>query len=241
MDGLTPRQRARVETTRRIKDLALGQLATSGAGELSLRAIARELNLVSSAVYRYYPSRDDLVTDLIVDAYEDLAERLGTASCQEATDRQAWIRAALTLREWAVDAPHRFALIYGSPIPAYTAPERTIAPAARVVAVLMSVAVAGRVPAEAQLPSLLARQLSTAAELFDSGGAGAAPVASERTGTPTPHQVLAFAAAFSQLIGALTLELGGHFVGTFTPADELYAALVDSHADALGLSDAPRP
>jgi cytochrome P450 len=63
--GPTPRQLARAENIERIKALALDQLATSSAGELSLRAIARELNLVSSALYRYFPSRDDLLTALI--------------------------------------------------------------------------------------------------------------------------------------------------------------------------------
>ena len=77
--GPTPRQLAREQNIERIKSLALTQLAETGAGSLSLRAIARELNLVSSAIYRYYASRDDLLTALIVDAYGDLADRLEEA------------------------------------------------------------------------------------------------------------------------------------------------------------------
>src|ERR1700729_111876 len=68
----TARERARAELTREIKEEARRQLAASGAGGLSLRAVARELGMVSSALYRYYPSRDDLLTALIIDAYDAL-------------------------------------------------------------------------------------------------------------------------------------------------------------------------
>ncbi|HVT66303.1 MAG TPA: helix-turn-helix domain-containing protein, partial [Trebonia sp.] len=74
----TARERARAELTREIKEEARRQLAAVGADGLSLRAVARELGMVSSALYRYYPSRDDLLTALIIDAYNalgDAAER----------------------------------------------------------------------------------------------------------------------------------------------------------------------
>ncbi|MDQ2876974.1 MAG: TetR/AcrR family transcriptional regulator, partial [Actinomycetota bacterium] len=69
----TARQRARAEITGEIKDEARRQLATTGA-QLSLRAVARELGMVSSALYRYFPSRHDLLTALIIDAYDALGE-----------------------------------------------------------------------------------------------------------------------------------------------------------------------
>src|ERR1700757_238703 len=68
--GRTARERARAELTREIKEEARRQLVTSGADGLSLRAVARELGMVSSALYRYFPSRDDLLTALIIDAYD---------------------------------------------------------------------------------------------------------------------------------------------------------------------------
>src|SRR3954471_6047773 len=68
----TARERARAELTAEITDLARGQLATVGAAGLSLRAVARELGMASSAMYRYFPSRDDLLTRLIIDGYDAL-------------------------------------------------------------------------------------------------------------------------------------------------------------------------
>src|SRR6202034_3798385 len=66
----TARERARAELTREIKEGARRQLAATGADGISLRAVARELGMASSALYRYFPSRDDLLTALIIDAYD---------------------------------------------------------------------------------------------------------------------------------------------------------------------------
>ena len=68
----TARERARAEITREILDAARGYLATDGAPALSLRAIARDLGMASSALYRYFDSRDALLTRLIIDAYDSL-------------------------------------------------------------------------------------------------------------------------------------------------------------------------
>jgi AcrR family transcriptional regulator len=219
--GPTPRQRARAENIERIKALALDQLATSAAAELSLRAIARELNLVSSALYRYFPSRDDLITALIVDAYTDLAEVLEATAAGSENPRRRWIDTCTALRDWAVAAPHRFALVYGSAIPGYSAPPDTIAPAGRVVRALCLPAVDGPGKGLAVPRGPLGKQLDAAVE-----------------GLRVPADralMLALTAAFARLIGLLTLELNGHFVGGFEPADALYAALVAQEADALGL------
>lgn len=67
------RARARIEVTAAIKEAARRQLAAEGAAKLSLRAAARELGMASSALYRYFPSRDELLTALIIDAYDSSA------------------------------------------------------------------------------------------------------------------------------------------------------------------------
>jgi AcrR family transcriptional regulator len=219
--GPTPRQVARAENIERIKALALDQLATSAAAELSLRAIARELNLVSSALYRYFPSRNDLITALIVDAYTDLAETLEAAGAGRRTPRRRWVDTCQALRSWAVAAPHRFALVYGSAIPGYTAPPDTIAPAGRVIRALCSPALGARGGGPHVPRGPLGRQLDAAAAGLDLD-----------VGRP---RMFALTAAFARLIGLLTLELNGHFVGGFEPADALYAALVAQEADALDL------
>ena len=124
---------------RQIRDLGRSHLRTHGAAGLSLRAIARELGIVSSAVYRYVPSRDDLLTLLLVDGYTDLADTVDAALTQVRDDPRArLLTVATAVRLWAVDDPARWALLYGSPVPGYAAPaERTVLPGTRVVATLL--------------------------------------------------------------------------------------------------------
>lgn len=221
MPGPTPRQVARAANLARIKEIALAQLATSGAHEVSLRAVARELNVVPSGIYRYFASRDDLITALIVDAYDDLGQTLEEASSRRRSPRRRWVETSLALRSWAVAAPHRFALVYGSAIPGYRAPEDTIAPAGRVVRAFMTAADGGEEVAPARPGRDLAKQLVDTASALGVD-------ADER-------RMVTLVGAFSRQIGALTLELNGHFVAGFEPADDLFRALVDADANALGL------
>lgn len=116
-----------------IKDTAWKQIAEFGASALSLRAIARELNITAPAIYNYYPSRDDLVTALIVDAYNSLAdsqaEVLETHAAGDLSGRLSAL--GLGYRQWAVTHPQRYQLIFGTPIPGYHAPEQVTLPAAQ--------------------------------------------------------------------------------------------------------------
>lgn len=230
----TPRARARVEAIERIKELAWNQLADSGAAALSLRAISREMGMVSSALYRYFPSREALLTALIVDAYEDLAATLSTSATEvvpaaasgrrrAGPQREQWKWVCTALRQWALTEPHRFALIYGSPVPGYVAPQETIEPAGRVMAQFLQVAAAapGPVPAP-QVPSgQLSEQLQRLTGAID-------------LQIPLPR-ALAAVEAIGLLFGLLTLELGGHLIGTFEPADALYEHAVTRGADLIGL------
>src|SRR5690242_8975213 len=145
----TARQRARAELTREIKEAARRQLAETGAPQLSLRAVARELGMVSSALYRYFPSRDDLLTALIIDAYEAVGEcaESAVAAAPRADSRARWRALCNAVRDWARAHPHEYALVYGTPVPGYQAPQDTVEPAARVALVLVAV-VRGAPPAE---------------------------------------------------------------------------------------------
>src|SRR5215472_5997684 len=111
----TARERARAELSREIKEEARRQLAASGAGGLSLRAVSKELGMVSSALYRYYPSRDDLLTVLIIDAYNALGataeDAIAAGEGRPAAAR--WTAACHAVRGWALANPHEYALIYG--------------------------------------------------------------------------------------------------------------------------------
>ena len=128
------RARARIEVTAAIKDEARRQLAAEGASKLSLRAVARELGMVSSALYRYFPSRDELLTALIIDAYDSLGESAERAheAVAEAAPLERWVAVCEAVRRWSQEHPHEYALIYGSPVPGYIAPQTTVPPAARV-------------------------------------------------------------------------------------------------------------
>jgi AcrR family transcriptional regulator len=136
------RERTRAEITGQILDAARRHLATEGASGLSLRAIARELGASSSGVYRYVASRDELLTMLIVAAYDALG---AAAEAQEAVMARAdlagrWSAVCDAVRDWALANPNEYALIYGTPVPGYTAPAATIAPAAaRVSSVLLRI------------------------------------------------------------------------------------------------------
>ena len=137
---LTPRAQARLDTIEQIKEIARGHLAEDGPN-LSLRAVARDLGVVSSAVYRYFASRDELLTALILDAYTALADYVEAAEAAVARRDLAgrWSAIGRAAREWALDNQHEYALLYGSPVPGYEAPEDTIEPANRPVALALQI------------------------------------------------------------------------------------------------------
>ena len=112
-------------------------LATEGAAALSLRAVARDLGLVSSAVYRYVASRDELLTLLVVDGYDELGDAVDAALERVDTADFAGRLAAIgrATRAWALAEPATYALLFGSPVPGYEAPaEQTTGPGIRVAA-----------------------------------------------------------------------------------------------------------
>jgi AcrR family transcriptional regulator len=223
----TARERAREELTLEIKREARRQLAEEGAQRLSLRAVARELGMASSALYRYFPSRDDLLTALIIDAYNAVGERAETAVADSPADdpRAQWRALCGSVRAWAKEHPHEYALLFGTPVPGYAAPQETIAPAARVPLALISVvrAAAGRFDPPAPVRPLRGKLAEQASALR----AQAAPEVS--AGVLTRGVV-----AWSQLIGMISCELFGHFVGSFDPADEFFTHTVEEMADFVG-------
>ncbi len=132
MSAQSIRARVRAEMTEEIKSIARRQLASDGAN-LSLRAVARDLGVVSSAIYRYFASRDDLLTALIVDAYNSIGDAAEAADASVPRDDLLgrWLAITHAIRDWALAQPHEYALIYGSPVPGYQAPPDTVGPATR--------------------------------------------------------------------------------------------------------------
>ena len=194
---------------------ARGEIAAHGGGGLSMRAVAREVGMVSSAVYRYFPTREALLTAMILESYQGLAATLDAvpAGCPDLR----WVELGRALRGWARERPHEFQLIYGTPVPGYVAPPETIPAAAAVAAPFLEVAKGAEVAPFAE--PALGGQMSTIAEVAGTSGVAAAAVIAE----------------LAALVGIVTLELGGHLVGSADPADHLFAALLERQVDTLGI------
>ncbi|MER8015059.1 TetR/AcrR family transcriptional regulator [Streptomyces griseoluteus] len=220
------RARARTEVTAAIKDEARRQLAAEGAAKLSLRAVARELGMVSSALYRYFPSRDDLLTALIIDAYDSLGEAAETAHAAVPRGEflRRWTVACEAVRGWALAHPHEYALIYGSPVPGYAAPATTIPSAARVAMVLIGVVRdADRGPGLTGL--VLPAELRPEAERM------AADIAPELPVEAGPAMV----AAWAELFGLVGFELFGQFEQVVLDRERFFRHAVTRLGTSVGL------
>ena len=131
--ALSRRERRHEQTRQEIKQIARQQMAQQGTTSLSLRGIAASMGMSAPSLYNYYTNRDDLVTDLLVESYTHQAEALeqASASCQGQEAIPCLLTTLLAYRQWAVEHPHEFALIAGSPIPGYVAPVEQTLPLAR--------------------------------------------------------------------------------------------------------------
>jgi AcrR family transcriptional regulator len=202
------RERTRAEVTRQILDVARRHLGTDGASGLSLRAIARELGASSSGVYRYVASRDELLTMLIVAAYDALGAAAGAQDAAVARGDLAgrWSAVCDAVRGWALANPNEYALIYGTPVPGYVAPAATIAPAARVSGVLLGI-----------LIDAAAAERHTAAMAGDNvppAGQKALEPARSIVGSEVPDALLQRGLmAWAALFGTVSFELFGQLHG----------------------------
>ncbi|MER6530139.1 TetR/AcrR family transcriptional regulator [Streptomyces sp. NPDC001508] len=205
----TPRERYRAQVRGEIKERAWEQIAAAGASALSLNAIAKRMGMSGPALYRYYAGRDELITELIRDAYRSLADTFGEVARSESGADLAAL--AHALRGWALADPQRYFLVYGTPVPGYHAPDDITAIASEIMTFLLD--------ACAELPS------EGRASPFDHH------IEEHRKwadGHPAPSAALHRALSFwTRLHGLLSLELAGHFTGMrFDPA-QLYAAELD--------------
>ena len=212
------RARLRAELTTEIKEAARRHMAEEGSATLSLRAIARELGMVSSAIYRYFPSRDDLLTALIVDAYDavaEVAERADTAAHRRGIAAR-WLSVAGAIRAWAAAHPAEYGLIYGSPVPGYQAPQDTVGPSARVSFALLRLLAEGLASGEIQpgAPVPIPKAVR-----HDFAGLR------EQAGVELPDEIFARGLlVWTQLFGHLTFELFGHLHGLIEDYDALFEA-----------------
>jgi AcrR family transcriptional regulator len=227
----TARERVRAELTREITEVARRQLATEGAGGLSLRAVARDMGMVSSAIYRYFPSRDDLLTTLIVDGYNAIGEvaEQADAGCPGADYPGRWRAVSRAIRDWALRHPHEYALVYGSPVPGYQAPQQTIGPAARAATVLGAILgqayQAGALRPPEGAPAAPASFTPDAAALRESIMPG------------VPDDVIAAGVTcWAGLFGLLSFELFGQFENVITDRDAFFGHAVRCLGRLAGLA-----
>jgi AcrR family transcriptional regulator len=230
------RREARERITGELMAAARRQLAEVGAAGLSLREVARELGMVSSAVYRYVESRDELLTRLIIEAYDALGAEAEQASADAAADSPGhdldrWVATASAIRRWSLDRPHEYLLLYGSPVPGYAAPEDTIGPATRVTYALVGIVgdamAAGRLARPAGPPADLSPDF--AADLV----ALAAPI--DQDGRVDPETVLAVLTAWTQMFGLIGFEITNQTRNAVQDHDALFDATVRRLAHHIGL------
>ncbi|MGW0582808.1 TetR/AcrR family transcriptional regulator [Streptomyces sp. NPDC002920] len=208
---LTARERARIEFTAEIKTVARSQLAESGAAALSLRAVARELGLATpSALYRYFPSRDALLTALILDGYTSLSDAaeaayaaLEGADAEPADVLERWVGVCHAVRDWALAHPHEYALIYGSPVPGYAAPQDTVAQATR-LPYLIGALFTDPLGQDGHRPA------DTRPAMPDDARQSLAPLLAELPPDTPADLVMGSLMAWTHLFGAISFELFGH-------------------------------
>jgi AcrR family transcriptional regulator len=212
---------AREQLTRTILTSARAQLRTVGPAALSVRAVARDVGMVSSAVYRYFPSRDELLTELLVICYTELAEEVEAAEAavaDRADRRGRWRAIAGALHRWAVAHPHDYALLYGSPVPGYAAPRTTVEPATRVPRLVLALVDGSDRATEAATDDRLHRAL-----------AGLREFAGVDLGDESAMRALR---AWAGLIGGVSLQLFGHLTSSVDDDDVWFDALADRLAPA---------
>ena len=227
--GTTARARVRAELTREILDAARRQLAESGAPSLSLRAVARALDMAPSGLYRYFNGRDDLLTALIIDSYEAVGAAATVANGTVDPDDHLgrWTAVTDAIWAWGHDHPHEWALVYGSPVPGYRAPEETVAAAVIVTGVLTGIvadaAAAGRLaPAVTRpLPDAdLGRNLEGLRPLL---------------GDLDDDHLVVSVQAWSQIFGLVSLDLFGHLEGGVHHPEALWRQIMALNAQLVGL------
>lgn len=235
----TARERARAEVMAELIAAANARLGTDGAAALSLRAIARDLGMASSAVYRYVDSRDALLTLLIIDGYDAAGQACEDAAAAARSRRegpaQVWLAVAWALRDWALAHPHTYELIYGTPVPGYRAPVDTVTSATRLWAVIIAVmhdaeATGTLLPTGPEFPTAgLVTPETLAFAGYDSA-----------TGSPEQTREIELTIVrsftlFASVLGAISAELFGHYHGVAADLAGVFDATVATAAAGVGL------
>lgn len=224
------RARVRAEMVEEIKATARRHLAERGAANLSLRAVAREMGFVSSAVYRYFASRDELLTALIIDGYNALGTAVEAAEATVAREDLAGRFAAIChgVRNWARENPHEYALLYGTPVPGYHAPRDTVGPATRVTDLLGAILVDGVATGALDAPSGDRLSPTVEAEMVR---------IRETTFPGVPPALMARGLiVWTELFGAVSFDIFNRLHGIVDDRDAWFAHQVTALARYIGIA-----
>ena len=209
----TPRRQARDAFTRRLLEVAHRHLVERGAVGLGMRALARDLEVTPGALYRYVKSRDDLLTLLIVDAYESLGKAVEEAegSIPRGDHEGRWVALWHATRTWALEHRNEYGLIYGTPVPGYQAPPETIPAASRISILLARVASDMRAQAGTTTPD----SPETAPALREDLARVRRWIGEQRMPSDVPDELIIIVLrGWTELFGCINMELFGHYVGS---------------------------
>lgn len=221
---------AREETAKQIKAIARQQMADNGTAGISLRAIAREMGITAPAIYNYFPSLDDLITALLVDAFNGLGDAVEAGAVGDSTADKLR-NAAHAYRAWALASPADFQLIYGNPIPNYKAPaELTIPLARRPLEIFTQILLEGMEQDNWQIPAHYRTIAATIDAYMQTWMQDSVP-------SDVPVQAIyTILVMWSRIHGIIMLELFEHISPTVGDVDAFYELEVDIFIEAIGLA-----
>lgn len=224
----SPRQRYRDQVRAEIKEAALAQIGQGGAAALSLNAVAKQLGVTGPAIYKYFGSRDDLLTELILDGFDQVAAAV-RAAVGEGTPRARLHALAGAFHGWALAHPHVYQLLAGTPSPGYQAPPESVQRAREVLGPFLPVFAGGRCgPAAETLREEMRRwveEVPAVAEWVRAFAPDGDP-ATALTGTIM---------VWSRLHGLTSLEVQGQFAGMGHRSATLLTVEMETLADTMGL------
>ena len=234
----TRRERARAATIAEIKQTALDLMREQGTTDIRFTDIARVMGMTPPALYRYYADRNELLTELITDAYQHLGQAILTA--REERDAQdvagRWLAAASAYRRWAGHEPQRFALILGLPVPGYSAPQEgpTTQAAKAAMGQLAELFVAAAMSGTLRTPLVH--------EVSHEVACCAHEKHPELDGIVPPESFQAMLHAWACLHGFTSLETYGH-LDWLDPAarEQLFLSHVRMVAEAVGIPSSDSP
>jgi len=227
----TRRERLRTEVTAEIKEAAWAELLDNGLQDLSLRGVARRLGMAPSALYRYFDSRDALLTTIIIEAYEALGTELQQAYDKASArprmhSRDVFLEVAKRYRDWAMSHQLEYKLIYSTTIPGYTGTDQTKLAASRSTDVLLQLmadlVAENGLDAQAWQANLtpdLRTRLQEWSDLM--------------TDPMPPEALLAALSCYASLHGAINIQMYSHLPPMVEHNEDLFVATINRSLDSL--------